>query len=149
MAIHNSISSMLKESLPELINVAEYCINFHKDPVIWGSDGCYGYPAAILLFSIADNIGSYVINGGVRKHFDILKHKKYYNLNLRNKEIDIIYKSYRCSLTHNAVLGVNVALYIGKTDGDVFEFRDSMPYINLLPFLNITKKAVKIFLEDL
>jgi len=49
---------MIKESLPELLSVSEYCVDFRKDPKIWGSEGCYGYPANILLLAIADAIGS-------------------------------------------------------------------------------------------
>jgi len=140
---------MLKESLPELVKVAEYCINFRKDPKIWHSHGCYGYPAAILLLAIVDSIGFYVIGGKVREHFNILKHKNYYNLNLKKKDIDRIYENYRCSLTHNAVLEVNVVLDIGKANDAVFEYKNTIPYINLLPFLNVTKNVVGKFLHKI
>lgn len=138
---------MLKESLLELLNVVEYCVNFRKDPEIWGSNGCYGYPSAILLFSIADSIGSYVIGGKTRKHFDILDHPDYYNLNLGKSCIDIIYKKYRNLLTHNARLAVNVVLDIGDENSDVFQIINELPHINLLPFLKITKIVVKKFLD--
>lgn len=147
MAIHYSIPSMLQESLVEILLVAKDCINFRKDPVVWGSQGCYGYPAAILLFSIADSIGSYVIRGRTRKHFDILNHKDYYNLNLDKNSSDIIYKRYRCLLTHNAIMAVNTVLDIGNKNSAVFEVKQEITYINLLPFLYISKTSVIKFLE--
>jgi hypothetical protein len=148
MAIHSSIPSMLQESLVEIFLVARDCINFRKDPKIWGSCGCYGYPAAILLFVIADGIGSYVIDGNTRQHFDILNHKNYYNLNLDKKSIDIIYEKYRCLLTHNAVLANNTVLDIGNDNLPVFNIQDNVCYIYLKPFLEITKVALGKFLLD-
>ena len=54
MAIHPNLQSMLRESLPEMLLVAKYCIEFRKDTSIWSASGCYGYPAALILLSIAD-----------------------------------------------------------------------------------------------
>ena len=75
MAIHPNTQSMLYESLPEMLLVAKYCIEFRKDTSIWPAPGCYGYPAALILLSIVDSIGSYVENGNVENHFKILKVK--------------------------------------------------------------------------
>ena len=61
MAIHASTTSLLRESLPEFLEAARYCVEFSKNAG-WGhgqGGGCLGYPAAALLFSIADSIGSY------------------------------------------------------------------------------------------
>ena len=148
MAIHYKISSMVQEALIEMFLVANFCINFRKDPKIWGSYGCYGYPAAILLFSIADAIGSYVIGGNTRKHFDILVHKDYYNLNLKDEDIDLIYKNYRSLLTHNAALPYNFYLNIGKKNDSVYQIKDGKPLINLLPFFLLTKKVLNKFLNE-
>ena len=75
MATHTSDQSMRREALLEMMRVAEYCVTCQKDPQKWGSAGCYGYPAAILLFAIANAIGSLVIKKrGMRNHFDILTH---------------------------------------------------------------------------
>lgn len=51
MAIHSNLQSMLNESLPEMLLVAKYSVEFQKDTNIWPAPGCYGYPAAILLLS--------------------------------------------------------------------------------------------------
>ena len=138
---------MLKESLTELVQVAEYCVQFRKDPTIWGSKGCYGYPAAILLLSIADSIGSYVIGGSVPNHFNILNDPIYYNLNLDKKSIKIIYEDYRNLLTHNSAMAFEIRLDIGGENDPVFEVKNDIPYLRLFPFLKVTKKAVKFFLE--
>lgn len=148
MAIHNSVQSMLRESLPELFLVAKYCIDYQKDFSVWGNTGCYGYPAAILLFSVADSIGSYVIGGNVRKHFNILNHKDYYDLKLNQKEVDLIYKKYRSFLIHNTVMGIDLILSKGALSDPVYEIKDNKSYFNLVPFLEQTKKALQKFLKN-
>ena len=62
MAIHETPSSMLKESLDETLDAAKYCVEYKKLDKKWGefaTGGCLGYPSAILLFSLIDSIGSY------------------------------------------------------------------------------------------
>ena len=118
-----------------MILVADYSVNFRKDPKQWGASGCYGFPAALLLFSVADAIGSYVLGGGTRKHLDILAHKDFYGLPLEKNAIDAIYKKYRNLLTHNAVLAPGVSLNIGTLNDAVVESRRDGTYcINLVPF---------------
>lgn len=61
MAIHPDLTSLIRESLPEYLHVAEYCVQFRKD-ASWGHGrvgGCLGYPAAVMMFSIVDTVGSY------------------------------------------------------------------------------------------
>jgi hypothetical protein len=148
MAIHDSISSMLKESLVEMFIVAQDCVNFRKDPNIWGSNGCYGYPSAILLFSIADAIGSYVIRGKTRKHFEIFNHKDYYDLNLSASELKLIYENYRCLLTHNAAMPPNTMLNIGKVGDSVLYIKNGVPTVRVAPFLEITRSSLSEFLKN-
>lgn len=84
------------------------------------TNGCLGYPAAILLFSIIDSIGSYFRNDRNFKilidskmttidsegwqYFKVLN-SKYFNQNLSEKSIKTIYTKLRSYLTHNSVLG--------------------------------------------
>lgn len=140
---------MLQESLTELIAVAEYCINFRKDKYKWGSEGCYGYPAAILLLSVADSIGSHVLGGSTRNHFNILNHKDYYDLKLKPIEITLIYKNYRCQLTHESTLAVNNILSLGEKLDPIFIGNNENPQLNLAPFLELSKKVVAKFLSNL
>lgn len=139
---------MLQESLIEMFLVAKYCVEFKKDRAIWRSNGCYGYSAAVLLFAIADSIGSYVIGGHTKKHFDILKHTNYYSLKLTEPQLSDIYKKFRCLLTHHSVLGRNVIMDIGTETASVFEFNENRITLNILPFLMITKIAVNNFLNE-
>ena len=149
MAIHNSKESMLTESLRELVEVADYCINFRKDLADWGSQGCYGYPAAILLLNICDAIGQFKLGGSVRNHFNILNDSGYYNLELSNEEIKSIYEGYRCCLVHEAVLQERFFLHIGNTGELIFEFTDNRPIFRLVPFLELTRIVVDQFISEL
>ena len=148
MAIHDSIPSLLRESITEYLVIADFCIRHRKDMAVWGSSGCFGYPAALLLFSIADSIGSYVLGADTKNHFKILTNEKYYNLILNDKELDLIYKDQRCLLTHNAALSLNVGLDIGENKNDIFEYHSDKLFLNLEPFLELTKKVVIKFLGN-
>jgi hypothetical protein len=125
MAIHSQPSTMLKESLKESLEAAKYCSQYQKKDSKWGdynTGGCLGYPAAILLFSIIDSIGSYfrknqdfkilidskmtTIDSEGWQHFKILN-SKYFNQNLSEKSIKTIYSKSRSNLIHNLVLGKN------------------------------------------
>lgn len=136
MALHNSISSQLKESLREYLLVAEYCIKFRKN-----DGGCLGYPAAILLLNIVDSIGSYIHDGKTRDHFDILNNVNYYNLGLSKDNIRLIYEHHRCLLEHNATTGFKVGLSMGVNEEKILTDRGGLLYLNLEPFLNISKKS--------
>ena len=99
MATHLDIKSMLYESLPEMLLVAKYCIEYRKDKNIWSVSGCYGYPAALLLLSIVDSIGSYIENGkgNIDKRFKVLNNDVYYGLNLTDQELQKIRRFKRSS----------------------------------------------------
>lgn len=119
MAYHENIASMLKESLPEMLEAAKLCIDYRKTD--WW---CLGYPAAVLLFSIIDSIGSYFrkndgfqiqIYGKKRSiqetedHFRILN-SKYFNQKLSDTNIKTLYDNFRSKLVHNSRLGKNAVL---------------------------------------
>lgn len=148
MAIHPNIPSMLHESLPEMLLVAKYCIEFRKDTKIWPVQGCYGYPATLLLLSIADSIGSYVEKGNVENHFKILKNPYYYGLNLSDDELKIIYDKYRNLLAHNTVMATNVGLNIGSINNPVLQNKNGLHLLNLIPFYYVSVKSVSVFLSN-
>lgn len=129
MAIHDSPSSMLKESLDETLEAARFCADYKKTDKKWGefgTGGCLGYPSAILLFSLVDTIGSYfrknksfivtidgkpsTINGSDWEHFKILN-SKYFNQNLSAEFIQQLYRKFRSCLTHNSVLGSETLMF--------------------------------------
>jgi len=140
---------MRVEALKEMIAVAEFCINYRKELKVWGSLGCYGYPAAILLLAIVDSIGSVIVGGSnVKKHFEVLNHQNYYNLGLDDSELRTIYKDYRCLLMHNSVMEIEANLSLGEADGSIFEFIDGCPQLNLKPFLDLTNRVLDKFLKE-
>lgn len=140
---------MLCESLSEMYLVAKYCVEFQKDTNIWPAPGCYGYPAALLLLSVADSLGSYVIDTSeVKKHFDILNHSEYYNLNLSKEDITIIYNKYRNLLSHNSVLAPEAVLAIGSINDPIYEKKNGSPYLNLVPLLDKTREVLLKFLSN-
>jgi hypothetical protein len=163
MALHDSPASMLKESLNESLTVAEYCLAYRKK-----DGGCLGYPAAMILFSIVDTIGSYfrknkdlkiLIDGKLRfidsdgyKHFFILN-SSYFEQHLSEQIIKILYAKFRSLLTHNSVLGAKAMLILGNNHelGAFLKSRvnsDELDVVSLTQFYALCKKAVRRFLND-
>jgi len=138
---------MLRESLPEMLMVAKYCIEFRKDTSIWPAPGCYGYPAALILLSIVDSIGSYVEKGNVENHFKILNNNDYYNLKLSAEVLRAIYDYYRNSLSHNSVLTPGVILNIGQQEDDMIQKIDDTYVLSLIPFYGLSVHAVNQLLN--
>src|SRR5262245_23475504 len=137
MAIHPSLVALLRESLPEFLHTAAYCVSFRKDDT-WGRTqvgGCLGLPASALLLSIADSIGSYhagdpqfvvlldgkqvPIRNDPSQHLFIFN-SKYYGLSLARTTIKKIYENYRCLLVHNSALAFDHFLFKGGEDDDPF-----------------------------
>ena len=83
-----------------------------------------------------------------KRHFDVLNNRDYYNLNLDPKTISVLYKKYRCLLTHNAVLATDVVLDIGSQNAPVYEFKNGKHLLNLGSFLEITRISLEKFLKD-
>jgi hypothetical protein len=165
MAVHQNIMSLLRESVSEYIYIADYCVSFIKDsqrgPQQTG--GCLGYPAAVMLFSIIDVIGSFhrqdlkcivnvdgkntIIRKGGFQHFYILN-SPYYGQSLGEQTIRKLYDNFRNSLFHNAALPPGN--FLTKGPGDIpFPIINGKPSINLIPFLALSKKAVDMFLNNL
>lgn len=159
LALHDTPASMLKESLIENLTVVEYCLSYRKQ-----DNGCLGYPAATLLFSIVDCIGSYFrknkdfkirIDGKQRfidsdgyKHFYILN-STYFEQQLPEEAIKILYAKFRSLLTHNSVLGAKALLYHNNELGAFLKDKDGDVYIVALkPFYDLCKRAVDRFLRD-
>jgi hypothetical protein len=163
MALHKTITSLLKESLPEFLQAAEYCIEFSKGKE-WGlaqEGGCLGYPGAAIMFSIADSLGSYhqgradfivhvdgnstsIRTGGY--HHLFIFNSEYYGLDLSERTIKKLYDNYRCLLLHNSALAKNHFLVRGKPNGHPFLIDDLRVQVNVVAFLRVTKNAVGAFL---
>ncbi len=164
MALHETPVSMLRESLNENLKVVEYCLSYRKE-----DNGCLGYPAATLLFSIVDSIGSYFrknmelkiqIDGKHRfidsdgyKHFFILN-SHYFEQQLPELVIKILYGKFRSLLSHNSVLGADAMILLGDNHdlGAFLKGKDNkgkeIYIVSLTQFYALCKKAVDLFLKD-
>jgi len=166
MPIYNDEISMMEDSLKESLVATKWCIDYEKSNNDWQTKGCLGFPAAILLLSIADAIGSYFrgnkqfgikINGEREaiklnsQHFYILN-SDYCGLNLDKDIIDQIHRDYRNKIVHNFLLPLNHFLDIGNESDIPFVVEDDKEgkkypiKINLLSFYKISEKAVKKFI---
>jgi hypothetical protein len=123
--------------------------------------GCLGYPAALLLFSVVDTIGSFhrgrsdmqmlidgklmQIRSGGFQHFYILN-AEYYGQTLTQKDIKQLYDNFRSLLTHNAVLAPSHFLVKRPGTADSFLKYETRPLVNISAFLELSKNAVELFL---
>ncbi len=131
----------------------------------WQQAGaCRGYAAALLLFSILDAIGSFYRNGGTRripvdgkdvyidaegfKHFYMLNSDYYGAQKLNEGSIKILYRHYRCLLSHNAALAPQQFLLNRPQDKKPFPLEGEMLCVNIPAFFEISATAVQCFLRD-
>ena len=166
MAIHPDLKSLIRESVPEYLHVVEYCVNFKKDSV-WGNQqvgGCLGCPAAVMLFSIVDTIGSFYrgrtdlrieISGTLvqirrdgHQHFYILN-SEYYGQSLDEPTIKKLYENFRNLLVHNASLAPSSILLHDPKQAALFPKVDGGLVVNLPAFLAKSREAAKQFLDRL
>ena len=164
MAIHYSTASMLKESLREYLHAAAFCITYRKD-IAWDLNqvgGCLGYPGTALMFCILDTIGSYyrdqkdffveidernrTITNSSYHHFFVLN-SEYYKQQLGEATIKKLYQNYRSLLLHNGALAMDHILFMGESDAPPFPVHNNRPLVNVTAFLEISKKAVDLFLK--
>ena len=164
MAIHPDLKSLILESLPEYLHVAEYCVKFRKDSA-WGREqagGCLGYPAAVMLFSIVDTIGSFYrgrtdlsiaisgksvhIRGDGFQHFFVLN-SEFYGQNLDKPTIVRLYGDFRSLLVHNASLAPSSFLVNDPTVSTAFPVVGAKYLVNVPAFLDISREAVRLFLS--
>ena len=163
MAIHPDTASMLQESLREYLRVADWCVSYQKDES-WGPEqvgGRLGYPAAVMMFCIADTIGSFhrgdrtftvpvdgrsvtICRQGFQ-HFYVLN-GEYYGESLSEAAIKRLYANFRDLLVHNAALAPEHVLVSAPHCGAAFPVIDGRQLVNIDGFLAITKSAVKHFL---
>jgi hypothetical protein len=169
---------MLKESLDETLEAAKFCSDYKKTDQKWGdfaTGGCLGYPAAILLFSIIDSIGSYFrkndeieiiidrkkdrINAAGWEHFKILN-SKYFNQSLSSDFLKKLYTKFRSCLTHNSVLGSetlmipNNTLITPKVQDQPFgttkdSAGQSIYVVSIKELWDLCSQAIEIFKKDI
>lgn len=163
-------NKMLQEALEEMIFLSAQGIMYRKNSS-WtiSQEGCLGYPSAIILLSIVDSIGKYFVGKDLKinidgnvvtinderpiyKRFYILN-SIYYGQNFSDNEIKLIYSKYRNALVHSATVDPGNFIDIGDKSNKAFEIKEingqSIPFINLVPFWHLNKKAVEKLLGDL
>lgn len=166
MGLHKNRYLVLRESLPELVFAAEQCIKNEELYRKHKENGCLGFPGTILLFVIIDSIGSFHVGGkfnvgGISKkikggytHFYILNSKYFGNQNMKENPIKYLYQHYRNILIHNAVIPDHHPIDIGDEGEEPFflgkdnKGKISVAKINLIPLLELCKKAVPEFLDE-
>jgi len=168
MATLESFNQHLIESLNENIHTIKYCLSFDKSSSLWNGSskvGCLGIPAAILIFSLIDAIGSYYKDGTVEfsidgkyekitkpsQHFYVLNDQIYFKNQFEMNTINDLYSAYRSKLTHNNVLPLNNFLDIGTCDSVILEKTPDghISKLNLRPLFEVVKTGIVIFIQNL
>ena len=166
MAIHQKLAHQQIEALSENIKVIDFCLHYNKSSEQVQTDftvPCLGYPAAILIFSVIDTIGSFFrgsdatiqVGSEVKKietasdHFIILNHNILFNLNLAGKTIFDLYSTYRSKLTHNNSLPVNNFLTANSATDKIFSLNsdEEIEVINLVALFKVVENATNIFIH--
>jgi len=172
MAIHRKKLELAKESINEMLHVAEYAVTYKKtDKAKWGDNatgGILGYPATVVLFSIIDCLGSYFANNqkftvsidgkdrvikNASQHIYILN-SKYFNLDLSQIDLDNIYENVRSTLTHNSLLPEGYILQTGENENLPFSIAINkldkrIYFINVIKLYEFTKEAIEKFMGNL
>lgn len=155
---------MLQESLREYFCVADWCVHYQKDES-WGrkqAGGRLGYPAAVMMFCVADTIGSFhrgdknfrvpidgkslTIRQQGFQHFYVLN-SEYYRQSLSEAAIKRLYANFRDLLVHNAALAPEHVLISAPTCAAAFPVINGRQLVNIDGFLAITKPAIERFLK--
>jgi hypothetical protein len=160
--LHADTASMLGESLVEYLITAESCVGFVKD-ASWGQNqlgGCLGYPAAALLFCIADTIGSFhrgdagfqvevdgatVSIASAQQHLRVLN-SAYYGQALSGADLNRLRDNYRNLLVHNAALAPDHFLLKDPANPAPFPHDGAHLCVNVSAFAHISRHAVESFL---
>ncbi len=166
MAIHQKQSGQQIEALLENLQVVNYCLHYNKDEDHVHEDftvPCLGYPAAILLCSLIDTIGSFFRGSQsvimvdsqpktietASDHFLILNHNILFNLNLSGKTIFDFYSTYRSRLTHNNSLPPNNFLIATSISNPIFRLNanDEVEIMDLVPLFKKVEDATSILIH--
>ena len=122
---------MVVEAIDEYLAVAEYCVNTTKP----GSEGVYGFPAVLLLFSVVDALSNCL---HCRPHsFGALK--RFYP-SLSDAQVRSLKKWFRDPSSHQAMIMPGTKMTL--EEGEPFEFAGAEPsHVRLRPFLRLIKNA--------
>lgn len=159
MAKHNSISELQLAAMQETLDACRILLadeNLSKtlflsnDKIV---NTCrYGYPAAILLFSFIDAVGSLHDVGKYKKSFRVLNTEIFDNQNLSIKACDNLYDKYRSGLSHNLALPHNTFLIYSAEVPQTFILpqnnQNEIHQVNLYQLFNLCVNAFQKFREE-
>lgn len=163
MALHTRVDEHVIENLREFLKLAEIGLLARKrdlDGDLRKDDGCLGTPAASLLFSIVDSIGSYHrgdhtlrVSNHSRPHIDkdgyvhfFILNSHYFGQNLNDKDVQFLYGQYRSNLSHNAALSGGVLIH-NNEEPELFPLRNGARVVNLHALYQATKVALNTFIQ--
>ncbi|MBK7344155.1 MAG: hypothetical protein IPJ06_14335 [Saprospiraceae bacterium] len=158
MAIHGDKFLLHREAIEETLESVRLLINYSKrvKSSMWNeSEGCLGYPSAILLFSIVNAFGNLFFNSKIseikidtdKKTFAILNSHYFSNQNIDYNILDNLYETFRSRLTHNLALPFNYIMKPKSTTGKWYEIskndngEDVISTIYLLDLLELCVSA--------
>ena len=131
MAVHQTPEGMAIEAIKEYLAIAEYCVNTTKP----GSEGVYGYPAVLLLFSVLDALSNYL--GHPKNSFGALKTLQ---PQLSDRQVKQLKDWYRNLPSHQAMIMPGTKLSLDE--GDPFDIAEEEPiHIRVRPFYRLVKNA--------
>jgi hypothetical protein len=164
MALHTKVDENVIENLREFLKLAEIGLLTRKrdlDGDFRKDDGCLGAPAAILLFSIVDSIGSYhrgdynlrisnhrpphIDDDGYVQFFILNSH--YFGQSLSDEEVQFLYGQYRSNLSHNAAVSGGLLIY-NEAEPELFPLRNGARVVNLHALYEATKTALDAFIRE-
>src|SRR5579871_6398501 len=114
--------------IDEYLAIAHHCVTDVRP----GRPG-WGYPAALLLFTVVDAIGHGVLppRKGSDARLEVLREPPF-DLDLSDGHIGLLKKVYRNTLSHNAQLGRGAGM-MPETSGQPFDFKPDGTVILRVP----------------
>lgn len=115
MALHGDSATMAEEAINEYIEVSEGCLKAKKS-----DGGCFGYPAALLLFCVTNALGVYLYGDNIQidgrtqtitrgEPFRVLNHS-IFGLDLKSAQVKLLEQCYRNTLAHSAIIELGAVL---------------------------------------
>ena len=158
MAKHSSITDLQIAAMGETLNAAQVLLadkNLSKSLFIQDGEifnGCrYGYPAAILLFSFIDAVGTLYNIGKFKTSFRVLNNELFGNQNLDVKACDNLYDNYRSGLSHNLALPANHFLIYNPNNATAFITKQNpkkIELVNLHSLFILCKNALELITKE-
>lgn len=159
--LDGAMNEMLSLTLSEYLTGARLCLEFVKDET-WPGYGSLGFPAALLLFSVVDAIGSYLrgsdeafpvenkrkkIKRNDFQHFFVLNGENYYQQTLTHDEIKHVYDKYRSLLVHHAIF-TPAGFLVMSASPELFPKHDGQLGVNLTALYNASTIVAERFLAS-